>query len=52
MALGITDPVIALSDLMENSVMLVEFCSATGATCGHESACPIYHAASNIESQH
>lgn len=52
MALDNTGPGIIWSDLMENSVILVEFCSATGAPCGHESACPIYNAASDFECQH
>lgn len=32
----ITDPVLALSDLMENTLKAVELCSLTGAMCGHE----------------
>jgi len=36
---NITDPVLVLSDLMENSVKSVQLCSTTGARWGNEILC-------------
>lgn len=41
MSLGVTDSILALSDLMENSVKSVKLCGTTGAMCVHETLNPI-----------